>query len=617
MNLPLRDYFQLMAAYLRPQQRSVLMLALLLLTQIGLQLINPQIVRYFIDTALAGGELSILIRAASLFLGIAIVGQVLAVVATYVSEIVAWTATNALRVTLVDHCLGLDLSFHKTRTSGELIERIDGDVNTLSNFFSRFVIQIVGNMLLLLGILVLLWREDWRVGLGMTLFAMIGLFFLVRIRTLAVPFWTKNREITARFYGFLSEHLGATEDLRANGAVGYVMDRFHDLHRRWLPVHMRAEMAGYSMWISNAGVFAIGLMVALAVSTYLWRLDAISIGTVYLIFHYTNLLQAPINQIRTQLTDLQQAEAGIRRIQELLETKSLLMDGELVDDGLVANMDKDIQADVHTTVQGGPLSVEFRNVGFSYEDQPDEQVLDDISFRLEPGQVLGLLGRTGSGKSTLARLLLRLYDPTDGQITIGGVTPDALPLRTYRQLIGMVTQDVQLFQASVRDNITFFNPTIPDARIIEVLTDLDMGAWLQSLPNGLDTELSAGGGGLSAGQAQLLAFARVFVDDPGLVLLDEASSRLDPATEQTIEGAVDTLLDQRTGILIAHRLATVQRADKILILEQGRIVEYGDRVALSQDPDSRFAHLLAAGMFETGVETGVEAGSETESEVIA
>ena len=197
----------------------------------------------------------------------------------------------------------------------------------------------------------------------------------------------------------------------------------------------------------------------------------------------------------------------------------------------------------------------------------------DLSFALEPGQVLGLLGRTGSGKTTIARLLFRLYDPTRGTVAPGRRRPARTPrLRDLRRRVAMVTQDVQLFQASVRDNLTFFDRAIPDERILR--GDRASWSWAtgsHALPPGLDTQLEAGGRGLSAGEAQLLAFARVFLRDPGLVILDEASSRLDPATEQLIERAIDRLLRGRTAIIIAHRLGTVQRADEIMILEDGRM----------------------------------------------
>ncbi len=578
MKLPLRAYYRLLANYLRPQGRRVLWMTLLLLASITLRLINPQIMRYFIDTALGGGEFNALLTAAGLFFVVAIAGQGLAVGATYFSEQVAWTATNALRLDLVAHVLHLDLSFHKQHTPGELIERIDGDVNKLANFFSRFTVNILGSLLMMIGVLVLLYREDWRVGLALTLFALVGLAILVRIRAFATPFWEKERAVNAEFYGFLGEHLSATEDLRANGAAGYVLRRFHGVLRKWLPIRLKANLAGYSMWMTNAGVFAVGTMVAFGMGASLWQRGIITLGTVYLIYHYTELLRDPIAQLRQQLTELQQAEAGIKRIEALLATKSRLADGG------------------QRTLPDGPLAVDLDAVGFSYADEPDERVLQAINLHLQPGKVLGLLGRTGSGKSTLARLLLRLYDPTSGTLRIGGVEPTAVPLDHYRRRVAIVTQDVQLFQASVRDNLTFFNPHIDDDAIAAVVQELGLTQWLNTLPHGLESELAAGGSGLSAGQAQLLAFARIFLLDPGLVILDEASSRLDPATEQLLERAIDKLLQNRTAILIAHRLGTVQRADEILILEEGQVVEHGDRIVLAATPDSRFYGLLRTGM---------------------
>jgi ATP-binding cassette subfamily B protein len=250
-----------------------------------------------------------------------------------------------------------------------------------------------------------------------------------------------------------------------------------------------------------------------------------------------------------------------------------------------------------TSLQSGPLSLAFENVSFRYEDDVQD-VLREVSFSIQPGRVLGVLGRTGSGKTTLTRLIFRLYDPTSGRLRLEGVDLRALPLAEVRQRVGMVTQEVQLFQASIRDNLTFFNPAAGEAGLERALRELRLWDWVQARPQGLDTPLAAGGGGQSAGEAQLLAFARVFLKDPGLVVLDEASSRLDPATENLLERAVDRLFEGRTAILIAHRLRTVQRADDILILEGGRVVECGPRVTLAADPRSRFAELLRAGMEE-------------------
>ena len=225
-------------------------------------------------------------------------------------------------------------------------------------------------------------------------------------------------------------------------------------------------------------------------------------------------------------------------------------------------------------------------------------MLKTISFRLNPNKVLGLLGRTGSGKTTLARLVFRLYDPTEGHIRLGGIDVRTPKLQHLRRRVAMVTQDVQLFQATVRDNLTFFDRQISDRQIQEVIERLELSSWYDTLPEGLDTKLETGGRGLSAGEAQLLAFTRIFLRDPGLVILDEASSRLDPATEQLIERAVDRLLQHRTAIIIAHRLGTVHRADDIMILDNGNVIEHGDRVHLATDASSRFHSLLKTGLEE-------------------
>jgi ABC-type multidrug transport system fused ATPase/permease subunit len=249
--------------------------------------------------------------------------------------------------------------------------------------------------------------------------------------------------------------------------------------------------------------------------------------------------------------------------------------------------------------QGEAFAVELERVTFGYI--PEEPIIHEVSFTIKPGRVLGIVGRTGSGKTTLARLLFRLYDAQTGEIRIGGKEIRRVRLRDLRGQIGLVTQDVQLFNASLRDNLTFFKRSVSDQRVLAALDEVGLTPWLKSLAEGLDTILGSDGEGLSAGEAQLLAFSRILLSNPGLVILDEASSRLDPLTEGLVERAVGKLFRERTGLVIAHRLATIQRVDDILLLEDGRIVEYGPRVQLINDPQSRFARLLRTGLEEVEV----------------
>lgn len=212
-----------------------------------------------------------------------------------------------------------------------------------------------------------------------------------------------------------------------------------------------------------------------------------------------------------------------------------------------------------------------------------------MSFRLGAGRVLGVAGRTGSGKTTIARLLFRLYDPQRGAVRLDGLDVRRARLDAVRSRVGLVTQDVQLFDATLRDNVTFFDPEVPDVRLLAVFHELGLSSWLARLPGGLDAPVSRSR--LSAGEAQLVALARVFLKDPGLVILDEPSSRLDPATEALLDGALARLLRGRTAIVIAHRLETLGRVDEVLVLERGRVLEHGSRDRLAGDPSSRFAAL--------------------------
>lgn len=564
--------FRLLTRYLRPQWLRMALLAVILCSTICVQVAAPLVVSRFIDLATSGVDLATLIVLAGLFIGLALAGQGLAVAETYVAENVSWTATNELRADLVAHLLRLNATFHTAHTAGELIERVDGDVATLARFFSRFVVYVLGNGLLLLCVLGLLYHVDWRVGLAMSAFVVVALVAMLRIRAAATPSWTADRQANAAFYGFVGEYLAGLEDIRSSGAGAFVLRRCAEMMRSWLAATRKAQMWGYSMGATSQGLFVLGTAVAFALSAMLFRDGTLTIGTVYLIFQCTEMLRQPTEQIRNEVQDLQQADASIGRIALLLDTVPGVVDGP------------------GAALPPGPLAVDLDGVSFGYTD--DQDILRDINVSLAPGRVLGVVGRTGSGKTTLTRLLLRFYDPSEGIVRLGGVNLREVRLEAVRTRVGLVSQEVHLFHASIRDNLTLFDEGVTDERISTVLDTLGLGGWLQELPDGLDTQLLTDGSGLSAGQAQMLACARILLRDPDLVILDEPSSRLDPATDRLVHTALGRLLAGRTGIIVAHRLDTLAYADDILILEDGHVREYGARLALAADPTSRFAELL-------------------------
>ncbi|HXD11715.1 MAG TPA: ABC transporter ATP-binding protein, partial [Anaerolineales bacterium] len=543
-----------------------------------LRIFAPQIMRKFIDSALAGEALSSLIWTAVAFIGVALIQQVVAIGVTYLGENVAWTATNELRAELAEHAINLDMRFHNDHTPGELIERIDGDVTELATFFSQFALNLIANGLLLIGILIALYIEDWRAGLGFTIYSILTLVILGKVKDIAVPHQKARREAEAQLYGFVEEQLSGTEDIRSGGAVDFSI---RELFRHQGIVLTHNRKAHFKRWIiENAMTLALTFGTVLAVTSGYWLFTTgvITIGTVYLFVHYLNLLEEPFWAMTHEIESFQTIGACVERLTEFRDLKP------------------ENRNDAGELITTHPLELAFEDVVFSYNGS--DSVLNGLSFDLKPGSVLGLLGRTGSGKTTVGRLIFRLYGVNSGMIRVNDVNIDELRLDSLRHNIAIVTQDVQLFRASIRENLTFFDRSIPDEKIIATLEELELGDWFRNLPNGLDTELETGSRSLSAGEAQLLAFTRVFLKNPGLVILDEASSRLDPATEQKLEHAIDKLLRNRTAIIIAHRLDTLHRADEILILDNGSVSEYGRRERLAADSNSRFYQLLQTGMEE-------------------
>ncbi|MGH8943204.1 MAG: ABC transporter ATP-binding protein [Acidimicrobiia bacterium] len=567
------SYRATLSTYLRPHRGRVVVLMLLLLGSIGLQLVIPLILRDFIDSAMAGSAVASLTTAGIAYLIAGILNQLLDAGASYLGTDIGWSATNRLREELTSHLFSLDMGFHNDTTPGEMIERVDGDVTAISEFISRFLVRLIAAGVLLTGVVIVCWFESPAMGLTITLYVVAVLLFLIRLRKMAVAAAEEERETSARLYGFIEERLAGVDDIRSLGAGRFTMTRFIPVMRDFYTRTTNAWRKRIVVWVSANTAFWAGDALALIVGVWLTIRGSITVGTAFLILQYVQLVRRPIEQMTQELQELQKAAGGIVRIDQLRHLGSSIADGSEV-------------------MPAGPLAIEFEDVSFSYEDRG---VLEEISFTLAPGKSLGLLGRTGGGKTTITRLIARLYDPDRGVVRVGGRDLRTLRSESLRRSVGVVTQDVQLFQASVRDNLTFFAER-PDEEILDVLERVGLGPWIRQL--GLDTVLGAGGQGLSAGEQQLLAFARVFLQDPGVVILDEPSSRLDPVTEMLLATATERLYAGRTVVIIAHRLETVRLADEIMVVDAGRIVEHGPRQTLATDPSTRYAALLAAGRGE-------------------
>jgi ATP-binding cassette, subfamily B, bacterial len=558
--------------YVAPQSAAIALMAAVLLTSIGLALAGPQIVSHFIQRAENGATTATLLQITILYLIIVVAQQAMTTAARYSSARVGWTATNQIRGDLAAHVLRLGPEFHESRSPGELIERIDGDVNVINAFFSSFVVVLVGNALLLAGILIAVSFISPWIGVSFAALIVVVMGSLAYVQRFGIPWWEADREQNAQFYGYTGEILHATEDLRSCGAEPYAMAGVLRRLRGWLPVELRATAWGNVVWMSTIGMFTGITLLGYGLSGWLFHAHRLSLSSVYLVVAYGLMLLDPVEQIRSQIQYLQQAAGSLTRVRAIFAISPALADGP-------------------DELPPGPLSVEFDRVTFGYRRGASSgegtEVLRDLSLTVPAGRVLGLVGRTGAGKTTITRLLFRMYDPPEGVVRVGGRDVRDLRLASLRSGIGLVTQDVQIFHASLRDNLTFFDEGVDDGHLVETLSALGLRDWLGRLPDGLDTAISPGS--MSGGEAQLIAFTRVFLKDPGLLILDEPSSRLDGATEALLQRALEQLLAGRTAIIIAHRLETLSCVDDILVLDDGLALERGMATALLGDPGSLYA----------------------------
>ncbi len=535
----------------------------------ALMLAGPLVVRRLVDRAGDGADSSEISGLAVVYLVIALLAQLVAVVVAWLATTAAWTTTNQLRLDMARHVLGLDHEFHRTHTPGELIQRVDGDVTSVSEFLGLVVPKAFGAGLLIGGMVVVLAVLDWRLAIGLVIYLAFTFWIVVRSRHRAVSESADEMGSLGRLYGGIEERLVAAEDLRSNGASAHVAWRFVEDSADALASTVRRERAFLTMWWFVQLALAGGWVVVLVFGAWTVSRDVSSLGTIFLLYQYILLVGRPLEDLVHQLETVQKANGAMVRVLDLLAIRPNIVDGGT------------------TSPAPGPLSVRFRDVAFDYGD--DQPVLRGVDLTFGAGRSVGIVGRTGSGKTTMSRLVLRLVEPTSGVVELGGVPIAEIPIGELRRRVALVSQEVELFAGSIRDNVTLFDDSIDDAAVVDALRAVGLGALADA---GIGRELGAAGTGLSAGEAQLLSLARVWMRDPDVLVLDEATARIDPHTEQQIEAAIARLMVGRTTLVIAHRLATLHAVDDIVVFERGEIAEFGARADLVGDDESQFARLL-------------------------
>jgi len=573
-----QSHWRALLALVTPHRTRLTAMVAVLAVAGALPLVGPLLIAAFIDEAQADASQQRLLTLAGVYVALGIARQIMSIAVAYTATDLAWRVTNELRSTLARHVLNLDLAFHRATSPGELVSRVDGDVTALSDFVASFAVKAAAAAVTLVGLVAVLLVRDWPVGLGLAAYLGIAIGALFLVRNKAVDEAASEQAATGRMLGEIEERLTGADDLRSNGGGSHAVATFQKASAAVLKSALGREKQGVALWVFSNAVFVTGGLIALSVNVALLRRGSITIGTAYLIFQYTQILRAPLSALADETERVQRAAGGMARTLHLLDEHST------------------IRNDGEQHLPSGPLSLDLDDVTFTYADEDvPVAVIDGLSLSIPPGTSVGVLGRTGSGKTTLARLLLRLVEPTNGVVLLGGVDLRNIQLKDLRARTGVVSQDVHLFGATIRDNLTLFDDSISDSELRQALGELDLLSWVEVMADGLDTMLGPAGSGLSAGEGQLIALTRLFLRSPDFVLLDEASSRIDPTTEARVTRAIDRLLEGRTAIVIAHRLSTVERLDQILVLDAGRVAEQGPTQELRDDPTSQYARLLAVG----------------------
>ena len=473
--------------------------------------------------------------------------------------------TARIRNDLFGHAMALSLRFHDRTPVGKLLTRLTSDVDALAEVFGSGAVGVLGDLVTLAVIATTMIVIEWRLGLLLLVSQLpvtLGILWLQgRYRKANY----RVREELSQLNADLQENLqglDVVQMFRREAVNSARFERTTNAYRQAVngTILFDSSISAFIEWVALSAV-----AVVLALGGWMVTNGAMGLGLLTTFILYSQRLFDPLRQLAERFTQIQGGLTAVERIGELLEEPI-----EIVE---MADHQRGAAARFSASQSHGAGEVIFDNVSFAY--RPDEPILEDLNIRIAPGEHVALVGPTGSGKTTVIRLLCRLYEPQRGQILLDGIDIRELPTSTLRQRLGVVLQDTFLFSGNVADNLRL-DAQIEREALEKLCSDLGLMPLLARLPDGLATELRERGGNLSSGERQLLSVARVAIRDPSVLVMDEATAFMDPSTEATLQRDLDSLLRGRTAIVIAHRLATVEAADRILVLQKGRLIEQGN-----------------------------------------
>jgi len=547
--------------FIAPYWKWVSLAVFLSLIVTAASLALPRLIQLAMDDYILKAQLPLEQRTSGLlylgliFCGIILIGFVTNFLQVIVLEWAGQRIMHSMRQNLFVHLQWLNLSFFNAHPVGKLVTRLTNDIQNMYEMFTSVIVTLFNDGLKLIGILAILFWMNWRLTLILSIMLPVMLIVTLLFGRLARDAFREIRTNLARINAFIQEAVSGISIIQLFLREKDTHDKFIDLNR----IYYRSTI--YQIHIFGFFIPLIEVMSSISMALIIWYggreiiQDHMTLGILTAFISYMRLFFQPIRELSQKYSIVQSAMASAERIFQLLETRDML------------------------PVQSNPIvleeldgTIEFKNVDFEYES--DHPVIRDLSFRVDPGETLALVGATGSGKTTIINLLERFYDPDEGEIRLDGINLKHFDPQWLRDQLGLVMQDVFIVPGTMKDNI-LLDLQVETEQLDRLVQLSQLSGLVDSLPDGLETRIGEGGMDLSAGQKQLLAFARVLARNPSILVLDEATANVDSETEMLIEQAIQAALANRTSIVIAHRLSTIKRADRILVMDHGAIVEQG------------------------------------------
>lgn len=532
----------------------------------GLGLAEPLLLKYAIDDGITQGSLRVVYVAVALYVAINAATWALSYVQTFGMGWIGQHVILDLRNALFRHLQSLSLRYYSEQKAGWIISRLTNDIENFNNLLNDGVQNLVKNVLTLAGIFVVIFFLDFKLALAVTAIIPVMAAGTAVYRIESMKAFRRAREAIAEVAAFLQENVSGMRVVQAFTRERHAEREFDDRNHAYRRANMRSTLLNALYFPGVEFLGAAGIAVVLLYGGFRVTEGETTVGNLVAFIGYLSMAFQPIQQLSQLYSDLQSTLASLERVFAVLDTEP-----DHTDSPTAKKLD---------SVQG---EVEFDGVSFAYGEEP---VLRDVSFRIEPGETLAIVGETGAGKSTIVKLLSRLYDPTGGAVRVDGRNLREVRGSSLRSHMGVVLQDTFLFTGTIEENIRYGRPGATREEVEAAAGIVGADEFIRRLPDGYETQVRERGGRLSVGERQLVAFARALLAEPRILILDEATSSVDLATEARIEKALGRLLAGRTSVVIAHRLSTVRRADRVLVIEDGRIVEQGPHDELVSRPSA-------------------------------